>query len=72
LDRKLVKYQEFVMDIINKKKEELSNDSEKSSQNLINAFLKSNEKTGNQKLTMDEIRVIKLYMYLLLNNTGLG
>lgn len=60
------------MDIINKKKEELSNDSEKSSQNLINAFLKSNEKTGNQKLTMDEIRVIKLYMYLLLNNTGLG
>ncbi|KXN66524.1 cytochrome P450, partial [Conidiobolus coronatus NRRL 28638] len=56
LDNKLNEYLDFVQSIINKKKEELQIDSEKSGDNLVSAFLKSNEKTDDQKLTMEEIR----------------
>lgn len=57
LDNKLNKYHEFVQSIIKKKKEQII-DPKKSNDDLVSAFLKSNENTDEKKLTMDEIRVI--------------
>jgi cytochrome P450 len=57
LEQKISEYHEFIEEMIKKKKNQYHDGTEKS-KDLITAFIESNEKEGEFKLTNDEIRVI--------------
>jgi cytochrome P450 len=57
LRQQLNEYHEFIEEMIEMKKKQYNESTEKS-KDLITAFIESNEKEGEFKLTRDEVRVI--------------
>jgi antitoxin component HigA of HigAB toxin-antitoxin module len=63
LVKKIDKYQEFIEEVIKLKKEELENGTLQSNKDLVSALVKSNESSEEDKLTMEQIRVIRSFLF---------
>jgi antitoxin component HigA of HigAB toxin-antitoxin module len=63
LVKNMDKYQEFIEEVIKLKKEELENGTLQPNKDLVSAFVKSNENSEEDKLTMEQIRVTRSFLF---------
>jgi hypothetical protein len=61
LAQKLDEYHEIIQELIKLKKEEFNEGSLKSNGDLISALVQSNENCEENKMTMEQVRVIFIY-----------